>query len=401
MKVNGTYLQNSKDRPLVYGPVELMNPPRRRLRGEPEKEGILAETVLAGFCGTDYELLRMGREGKLSSKFPPGKQRLINGHEGIVWVPSQNRFAIVLIRGGDSYDPTRFTEDETYFEYGCDGADGLFSDRNYYNPDMLLPIPDGYVHNGRLDLSFAKKMVFPDPYGCMVFQLERMQDLGVAQNFRVEQARRRCTEEQARAHAKRHLFDRTVIFGLGTTGMFIGDLIRQNYPDARLVYVARSDECSQKVQYALSKTGAGYVQSNYPSNEALAQAIIRCMGGKAGVFIGVSGSGTEHEIAFRHGVLGCNGIYNSFSLGPKVSFDTMPFGFQNQLIFASINFRQEHMEKAIRLLAQSDYDSIVQLIDKQEFINDPVGCYENRIYSKGAPLKTAVIWNETYIDKER
>ena len=235
----------------------------------------------------------------------------------------------------------------------------------------------------------------------MVFQLERMQDLGVAQNFRVEQARRRCTEEQARAHAKRHLFDRTVIFGLGTTGMFIGDLIRQNYPDARLVYVARSDECSQKVQYALSKTGAGYVQSNYPSNEALAQAIIRCMGGKAGVFIGVSGSGTEHEIAFRHGVLGCNGIYNSFSLGPKVSFDTMPFGFQNQLIFASINFRQEHMEKAIRLLAQSDYDSIVQLIDKQEFINDPVGCYENRIYSKGAPLKTAVIWNETYIDKER
>ena len=386
---------------MVYGPVELMNPPRRRLRGEPEKEGILAETVLAGFCGTDYELLRMGREGKLSSKFPPGKKRLINGHEGIVWVPSQNRFAIVLIRGGDSYDPTRFTEDETYFEYGCDGADGLFSDRNYYNPDMLLPIPDGYVHNGRLDLSFAKKMVFPDPYGCMVFQLERMQDLGVAQNFRVEQARRRCTEEQARAHAKRHLFDRTVIFGLGTTGMFIGDLIRQNYPDARLVYVARSDECSQKVQYALSKTGAGYVQSNYPSNEALAQAIIRCMNGKAGVFIGVSGSRTEHEIAFRHGVLGCNGIYNSFSLGPKVSFDTMPFGFQNQLIFASINFRQEHMEKAIRLLAQSNYDSIVQLIDKREFINDPVGCYENRIYSKGAPLKTAVIWNETYIDKER
>ena len=85
----------------------------------------------------------------------------------------------------------------------------------------------------------------------------------------------------------------------------------------------------------------------------------------------------------------------------RVSFDTMPFGFQNQLIFASINFRQEHMEKAIRLLAQSNYDSIVQLIDKREVINDPVGCYENRIYSNGAPLKTAVMWNETYIDKER
>ena len=33
MKAYGTYLQNDPVRPLVYGEVELANPPRQRLRG--------------------------------------------------------------------------------------------------------------------------------------------------------------------------------------------------------------------------------------------------------------------------------------------------------------------------------------------------------------------------------
>lgn len=401
MQVKGTYFQNDKEHPLVYGDVNLVNPKRRRLRGEEEKEGILAESVIVGFCGTDHELMRMGKEGLLNKKFPEGQKRLINGHEGVVWVPSQNRFAIVLIRGGNAYDPTRYTEEESYFEYGCDGADGLFSDHNYYHPDMLLPIPEGYVKDGKLALSFAKKMVFPDPYGCMVFQLERMEDMGSAHNFRVEMAKNKCSEEEARKLAKEHLFDRTVIFGLGTTGMFIGDLIRKNYPDANIVFVARSGADSPKVSFALKQAKAEYVKSDFGRKEELAEAICQKLDGTATTFIGTSGSNEEHEIAFKYGVLGCNGIYNSFSLGPVVSFDTMPFGFKNQLILSSINFRQVHMEKAIEILAESHYDEIVELIKKEEFIQDPIAAYENKIYCKGAPLKTAVVWNEKYIDYTR
>ena len=214
MKTYGTYFQNDPERPLVYGEVELINPPRQRLRGEPVKEGVLVHPVMVGFCGTDNELMHMGQKGLLGPKFPAGTKRLINGHEGIVWVPSQNRFAIVLIRGGDSIDPTRYTEDETYFEYGCDQADGLFCDSMYVNPDMLLSIPDGYVRDGKLDLSFAKKMVFPDPFACMLFQLERMEDLGSAHNFRQAARRHHCSLEAARAIAADEVFERTVIFGL-------------------------------------------------------------------------------------------------------------------------------------------------------------------------------------------
>ena len=406
MLVKGTYFQNDAEKPLVYGDVEISNVKRQRLRGEEPKEGVLCEPVMIGFCGTDNELMHMGSEGRLSAKFPEGKNRLINGHEGIVWVPSENRFAIVLIRGGDSYDPTRYTEDETYFEYGCDKADGLFADKQYFNPDMLLRIPDGYVHDGKLDLEFAKKMVFPDPFACMLFQLERMEDLGSAHNFRVAMKKYKCDEQTAREKAKEEIFDRTVIFGLGTTGMFIGDLICRAHKNAKVLFVARSSEDSLKVKFAMKQankwheghTQAEYLQNTYESEEELAKAIIDKMGGRATLFIGVSGSNVEHRVAFEHKVLGCNGVYNSFSLGPKITFDTMPFGFENHLIMGSINFRQDHMEKAIELLAESSYNEIVELIDRDEFALDPIGAYKNKIYSKSAPMKTAVIWNPRYIN---
>ena len=75
-----------------------------------------------------------------------------------------------------------------------------------------------------------------------------------------------------------------------------------------------------------------------------------------------------------------------------------PHFFENHLIFGSINFRQDHMEEAIRLLSESHYDEIVELIDKEEFVKDPIDAYKNKIYSKQAPMKTAVIWNKKYID---
>ena len=118
--------------------------------------------------------------------------------------------------------------------------------------------------------------------------------------------------------------------------MFIGDLIHQRYPDAKIVFVARSEENSPKVSFAIKQAKASYVRSAFDTKEELAEAIKEKLGGTATVFIGSSGAEIEHEIAFKYGVLGCNGIYNSFSLGPDVTFDTMPFGFKNQVIFGDM-----------------------------------------------------------------
>lgn len=400
MKTKATYFQNNQDKPLCYGEINLINPSRKRLKNEPEKEGIPAHPVFCGFCGTDFELMRMGMRGELTSKFPKGETRLINGHEGVVWVPDENRFAIVLIRGGDSFDPTRYTEEETYFEYGCDGADGIFCDKGYFNPDMLLHLPQQYEKLQKLPLSLAKKLVFSDPYACAVFQHERMCDIGTAQNFRVEMAKKGCDEETARKLAYDTTFERVVIFGLGTTGLFIGDQIRRNHAQAKILFVARSEESSAKAQFVKTELSCDYLSSGGLSEEETAAAIMKRIGGTATVFVGTSGNEIEHRIAFEQGVLGCNGIYNSFSLGPKITVDSMPFGFKNQIILASVNFTQKHMENAIEILCESNFDKLVELIDKDEFIQDPRGAYENKIYAKGAPLKTAVIWNQELIDME-
>jgi hypothetical protein len=183
--------------------------------------------------------------------------------------------------------------------------------------------------------------------------------------------------------------------------MFIGDLISQKYPDSKILFVARSGKDSKKVSFALENTHAMYLQNSFDNEEDLAAAIVKKLEGRATTFIGVSGSNVEHRIAFEHKVLGCNGLYNSFSLGPQITFDTMPFGFENHLIIASINFRQDHMEQAISLLAKSNYDKIVELIDREEFASDPIRAYNETIYSKNAPLKTAVIWNKKYIGMEK
>ena len=401
MKTYGTYFQNDKALPIKYGEINLINPERQRLRGEPLYNGIEALPVFQGFCGTDFELMKMGRDGKLSAKFPDGENRLINGHEGVVWVPSENRFAIVLIRGGDSYDPTRYTEDETYFEYGCDKADGLFCDKNYFNPDMLLHLPAEYEKPDKLPLSVAKRLSFADPYACAVFQLERMEDLGEAHNFRVKMAKHKCNEAEARKIAKEETFEKTVVFGLGMTGLFIADQIRRKYKNANILFIGRSDEESKKVVFSKEIAGADYLCTAGLSEEETALKIIEKLGGRATLFVGTSGTNVEHRVAFEHKVLGCNGIYNSFSLGPAVQYDTMPFGFENHLIFASINFRQAHMEKAIEVLVDSRFDEVVELIDKQEFISNPLDAYENKIFCKGAPLKTGIIWNKNYIDEDK
>jgi hypothetical protein len=57
------------------------------------------------------------------------------------------------------------------------------------------------------------------------------------------------------------------------------------------------------------------------------------------------------------------------------------------------------MEEAIKILCTSRFDELVELIDRDEFTADPMDAYINKIYCKGAPLKTAVIWNKEFIEE--
>ena len=392
MKTTGTFLVNDADAPVRFGEVGLVNPPRRERRGLPEKEGVLCHTVIAGFCGTDWELMQMGSRSELGPKFPPGQQRLLNGHEGAVWVPEQKRYAVVLIRGGDSYDPSRFEADETYFEYGCDQADGLMAREGYYHPDMLLEIPAEHLPEGAvLSRKLGMRLSFSDPMACMIFQRERIEDLLIGHNWRVFSARG-MDRSAAMEEAVRDGFERVVIYGLGSTGMLGAIAIKEKHPNARIVTVARSAPGGEKVAFlARHYPDIHYLQASGDADET-AKAIIEAAGGRPRVFLGTSGNSVEAKIAFGHGVLDNNGIYASFSLGPTVSYDSMPFGFKNQLIFGAINFRRDHMEEAIRVLCRIPLDELVREYPLSDLATDPMAFYQAIYRGKDRAFKSVCVW---------
>ena len=397
MRTEGTLLVNDPGEPLRFDEVELINPPRRERRGLPEKPGKLCQTIVTGFCGTDWELMQMGLRRELGPKFPPGLQRLINGHEGVVWVPDEQRYAIVLIRGGDSWDPSRFESDETYFEYGCDQADGLMSREGYYHPDMLLAIPARHLPPGAtLTRQLASRLIFSDPMACMLFQRERLEDLLAAHNWRVFAARG-MTREQAVDAAIAEGFARVVIYGLGGAGILGAIAIRERYPDAHIITVGRSDPGGAKDSFlARHWEGIDYVQAR-DTPQGTADAIAGALGGRPRVFIGSSGNAVEAEVALGCGLLDNNGIYASFSLGPTICYDSMPFGFKNHLIFGAINFRRDHMEAAIELLCRLPMDELVGERPLDCLAEDPIGFYHDVYRAPDRPLKTMCVWDEARI----
>jgi hypothetical protein len=393
----GTYLVNDARSPLRYGEVNLINPPRRERRGLPEKRGKLCRTVISGFCGTDWELMQMGMQGLLTPKFPPGQQRLINGHEGVVWVPDEGRYAIILIRGGDANDPSRFESDEGYFEYGCDGADGLMSLEGYYHPDMLLKIPEGHLAKGKvLDRKLAQRLIFSDPMACMLFQCERLEDLFMGHNWRVYGARG-LDKMKAMDEAVKDGFSRMAIYGLGSAGMMATMAIKDRHPHANIVAVGRTPPGGTKDRFLRAYwPEIQYLQAEANPAET-ARAIIKALEGRPRAFLATSGNAIESTVAFQQGLLDNNGIYASFSLGPIVNFDSMPFGFRNQLIYGAINFRRDHMEAAIDLLCRLPADELVREYPLSDLADDPSGFYDTVFRGAGRAVKSAVVWNEELI----
>jgi len=396
-KTTGTYLVNDAQAPLRYGEVNLINPPRRERLGLPEKIGKLCKTAIAGFCGTDWELMQMGRRGQLTPKFPPGQRRLINGHEGVVWIPDEGRYAVVLIRGGNAHDPSRFEADESYFEYGCDGADGLMSQENYYHPDMLLEVPEGHLPKGAiLSRKLANRLVFSDPMACMLFQRERLEDLLAGHNWRVYAARG-LDKMKAINEAVKEGFARVVIYGLGSAGTLSAIAIKDKYPKASIVAIGRRPPGGERDSFLRKHwPDIKYIQADAdPSNTA--QVIAERLGGRPKVFLATSGDSIESNVAFKQGLLDNNGIFASFSLGPTVNFDTMSFGFKNQLIYGAINFRRDHMEAAIRLLCNSPVDELVREHSISDVAADPMSFYDAIYRGPDRAVKSVVVWNEELI----
>ena len=167
-----------------------------------------------------------------------------------------------------------------------------------------------------------------------------------------------------------------------------------------MVAVARSPRTASKVKFLRKYTPAKYVQAGQTPEET-SKRIVKALGGPATVFIATSGNAVESSIAFEHEVLGHNAIFNSFSLGPQVCFDTMPFGFKNQLIYGAINFRQSHMEQAIRELPSTPADELVKMYPFEDLRKGPSELIQRVFLKDKQVMKGAVVWDESMLDMKK
>ena len=110
-------------------------------------------------------------------------------------------------------------------------------------------------------------------------------------------------------------------------------------------------------------------------------------------------------VVFNNGVLGMVRQWQTLFFGKRYSntiLDRKTDFIKLAEAFGAVGIRADSPEsfrKAFKdALAAGGPVVIDALIDKDEFTKDPIDAYENKIYCKGAPLKTGVICKENGAD---
>ena len=94
------------------------------------------------------------------------------------------------------------------------------------------------------------------------------------------------------------------------------NVIHQRYSDAKIVFVARSEESSPKVSFAIKQAKASYVRSAFDTNEELADAIREKLGGTATVFIGSKAWQTV-RVRSRESIMGLMSVSKRLDFRPR------------------------------------------------------------------------------------
>jgi len=395
-------LVNDKYNPIRYSEVRIKSKLKQTDKYNPPSKEVLAKNVITGFCGTDIKLMEMGEKRILTSNFPKGENRLINGHEVIAYNPKTKNYGVLLARGGNSDEPTRFKDDETIFEYGC-SEDGGMCYESFYHPDMLLDIPKKALNkNGKLKEDIAKRLIFSDAYACAMFQRERIEEIAFGHNYRLF-LKEEGNEKKAKEKAIKEIYKRVVVFGPGTTGFFtaieIDRACKEHNIKSNIIAIGRRSDMPQ-VNYLKKNTDVRYMQNKYKDIKELAGIVEAGLGGKATLFIAASGDSIEGKLAFKYGLLGNNSIYDNISLGTKIKLNSFQLSFSNQIVFGSVNYRREHMEKAIEKLVEMPVENLVNTFLPEEVKKDPVLFFKTRAHPlDGKSIKSAVVWNKELLGK--
>ena len=307
----------------------------------PADGALLVQTRAVGVCGTDMEIVS-GHYGWA----PPGRERLILGHESIGRVleaPSASGFAagdwiVGIVRRPDPVPCPSCAAGEwdmcrngRYTERGIKERDGYASERFRLEPDYAI----------KIEPSLALLGVLVEPTSVVAKAWDHVNRIG--------------------SRASGWTPKTVLVTGAGPVGLLAALIARQRGCDVHV-----SDRVRDGVKPQLVRDlGATYHTGQLPSVDDLApDVILECTGAPtvvAGVMTRVAASGVVC-------LVGVSTAGHTLSL--DVGDVNRRLVLQNQAIFGSVNANRAHFRTAADVLARADRAWLARLVTRRVALDD-------------------------------
>ena len=295
---------------------------------EPEaKQGeLVVEPLYLGVCGTDREILD-GVHGEP----PPGRERLVLGHELLGRVRGTGQLVAGIVRRPDPVPCACCAKGEwdmcrngQYTERGIKALDGYGAELVTIEEDFAIPIPDDLGTLG----------VLTEPASILAKAWEQIDRI----------ATRACS-----AH------ERVLVTGAGPIGLLAALMGKERELEVHVLDLA-TEGIKPEVVHAL---GARYHTGDIAevSEQVVPDLVVEC----TGVAELVAG-------AMRHtapGAIVClTGVSASRNLSVDVGALNNELVLENDVVFGSVNANRRHFERAVKSLQAADPDWLRRLITR-------------------------------------
>jgi threonine dehydrogenase-like Zn-dependent dehydrogenase len=329
--------------PMKQGSAELSD-----VDDPPESDGpVLVETLGVGICGTDAEILS-GSYGWA----PPGKERLVLGHESIGRVleaPAGGPVAagdlvVGIVRRPDPVPCSNcavlewdFCRNGQYTERGIKQHDGYLSERYRITPDFVV----------KVDPSLGVLGVLLEPTSVVAKAWEQVDKIGHRAHWEPKTA---------------------VVTGAGPIGLLAALLGRQRGLEVHVLDRLTDGPKPQLV----ADLGAHYHTDGVKELAAAADVVVECTGVGQLVF--------DVLQATPPGCVTCLTGISSGSRAIRADFGSLnkSMVLENDVVFGSVNANRRHYEQAADALAKADPAWLARVVNRRVGLDDWKGALARR-----------------------
>lgn len=336
--------------PLTKDSAELADIPEP----DPSEGSVLIQAVAVGVDGTDQEIID-GAYGEA----PPGKDRLVLGHESLGRVleapmgsgVSKDDLVVAFVRHPDPVPCPQcevgdwdMCTNGKYTEHGIKGRDGFIRERYRVDPDRVIVA----------DPSLGDLAVLVEPVSVVAKAWDH-----------IERIAGRSTWKPQRA----------LITGAGPIGLFAAMLASQRGLEVHVV-----DRVTEGPKPELVRDqGWTYHPDIEETEHGSFEAVIEC-----------TGVGPLVMEAIRHtapgGVLALTGIASGDAVPIQASDINKEMVLNNTVVFGSVNAGRRHYEQAADALAKADAKWLERLITRRV----PLDRWEQALERRPDDVKTVI-----------